>query len=84
MNGTSPEQNYAVPYGCLSNDMADAHPNTSPGEATNDGGNLDMTLPTSPRITHAPRLLIASVVYTSTLKRAIKTAWNILEDNDCM
>ena len=24
------------------------------------------------------------LVYTSTLKRAIKTAWNILEDNDIM
>jgi len=24
------------------------------------------------------------VVYTSTLKRAIKTAWNVLEDNDIM
>ena len=24
------------------------------------------------------------IVYTSTLKRAIKTAWNILEDNDAM
>jgi 2,3-bisphosphoglycerate-dependent phosphoglycerate mutase len=24
------------------------------------------------------------IVYTSTLKRAIKTAWNVLEDNDIM